>query len=298
MTPALLNKQVEPAELLLDGGEQRRDRVGIADVAAWAKLRRPIASISRAAAAIGSSRRPVSATFQPARASASADALPMPRPPPVISANLSVLMFPPVFDCIAIIAARRRARQSRVGRRSSGASRQTAAAITKAAADQRRAVGHLAESEQHPERSHHDVEHRDQRRLGRRHDFGAFHEQRESHRDRGDAEHEQHAEVEGGDRHVRRDGIAETRRDQRRQRVDRRDRQSGIAPLQNDEQRERRRSWRTTSACPSMRPCPSPPATMTTIPTIARPAAISVRREARSPVIANAMPAAKNGSVA
>ena len=37
---------------------------------------------------------------------------------------------------------------------------------------------------------------------------------------------------------------------------------------------------------------------MMTMPIIATPAAISVRREERSPVIAKAMPAATNGSVA
>ena len=51
-------------------------------------------------------------------------------------------------------------------------------------------------------------------------------------------------------------------------------------------------------ACPGKRPPPNPPATMTTTPTIATPAATTVRREARSPVMRNASPAATNGSVA
>src|SRR5260370_21501528 len=61
-----------------------------------AAARRPSASIWPAAASSSSRRRPASATFQPACASPSAVALPIPAPPPVTSANRSASIVPPL----------------------------------------------------------------------------------------------------------------------------------------------------------------------------------------------------------
>src|SRR5208282_2841406 len=61
-----------------------------------ATARRPSALISPAVSSSGSRRRPASATCQPARPSASADALPIPEPAPVTRAKHSPSMVPPV----------------------------------------------------------------------------------------------------------------------------------------------------------------------------------------------------------
>ena len=60
--------------------------------------------------------------------------------------------------------------------------------------------GVLAEGNKHPDGAEHNVEQADQPRLGRGNALGALHEQDEGEADRGQAEQEQHPEVEKAER--------------------------------------------------------------------------------------------------
>ena len=294
----VVEQEIEPAELLLDGGEQRGDRIGIADVAAMGEAsaahrldlaRRGVERVQASAR-----ERHVPARARERQCGRFTD----PRPPPVISANLSVLMFPPLLTGIPLIAARPRARQSGKVAADSGASRQTAAATTKPPPISvvKSGVSPKASSTQSGPITTSSIEISAASADGTC--LAPSMNKAKANAIVVTPKTNSTAEVEGADGRVGRDRIAESRRDERRQRVDRGDRQRGIAPLQDDQHRERHghREGRATGRAGGR--VPSPPATMTTIPTIARLAAISVRREARSPVSANAMPAAKNGSVA
>ena len=176
-----------------------------------------------------------SATFRPARAA------PMrtPSDPKTAAGNQREFVRAHVSSVVhwnSAIAAQPRARQSR---RSPQLRRQPPdrRRENEGAADQRRKIGRLAKGEQHPERSHHDIKHRDQRRLSRRHVFGASMNKAKAIA-MSYAEREQHRDFKGADGTWSRPNSRNPPR-QRRQRVDRGDRQSGIAPLQDHQQRER-----------------------------------------------------------
>ena len=81
----VVEEHVESAEPVVDLGEERRDRRGIADVAR--DRHRSSWPASAAAASRASRRRPVRTTVKPASASAIADARPMPLPAPVTRAT-------------------------------------------------------------------------------------------------------------------------------------------------------------------------------------------------------------------
>src|SRR5215467_5043223 len=89
--PALLNSTSTRPKWLCACSKSRRTSAGLLTSAATASIRDPSAAPSRTVCSSGPGRRPAIATAYPARPRASADARPMPVPPPVTNATLPVI---------------------------------------------------------------------------------------------------------------------------------------------------------------------------------------------------------------
>src|ERR1700722_11571439 len=219
--PALLNRRWRRPNSLSISANKALTASGSPTSVATGSARRPSPLTSPATSSRSSRRRPASATCQPVRASASADAFPTPEPAPVTRAKRSPSMLPPLNLWNPFLP------QFRRDPPHSGAKHNRAA-------EQGRQARVLAEGDKHPERPEHNIQKTDEARFRGRNELGPLHEEDKGEADRRQAKGEQDREIGGADRLKRRIGEPEDSGADGAEAVDDNHRGARLAPLQND----------------------------------------------------------------
>src|ERR1700722_16152130 len=243
--PALLNRRSSRPNSRSTLANRALTAPGSLTFVGTGRTRLPSPLISRAVSSSASARRPASATCQPVRAKASADALPIPEPAPVTRAKRSTLMIPPSTSQNPFLPQLRRHPPD------SGAKHDRAA-------DDSRQARVLPEGDKHPERPEHNIQKTDEAGFRRGNELGPLHEEDEGEADRRQAEQEQDGEIGKADGLERRIGEAENAGADGAEAIDDDHRGARLPPLQNDHAGEgERHQHRQSSAEESARTEPA-----------------------------------------